>query len=180
VRYSNHQEIARRQSISERPNDQTRTRCALVPCVAYLQARRLTRAVEILARGAPDILAVALESDYGSHEAFTRTFGDQASLRHTPPPPKRLHRRTPNAAAVGASRLNAAMECCSACLLYLNRLTQRHWACSREAAIGQDRISRPAGSSFHPRGTATSAHKCAMHELGHARYVRPRVGFCAP
>src|ERR1044072_2372213 len=50
------------------------------PVMKYLRARRLTRAAETLARGAPDILAVALDAGYGSHEAFTRAFGDQFGL----------------------------------------------------------------------------------------------------
>lgn len=43
----------------------------------YLRARRLSEAARMLADGAPDILAVALEVGYGSHEAFTRAFRDQ-------------------------------------------------------------------------------------------------------
>jgi AraC family transcriptional regulator len=42
----------------------------------YVRARRLSRAARELARGAPDILSVALGSGYGSHEAFTRAFHD--------------------------------------------------------------------------------------------------------
>jgi AraC family transcriptional regulator len=45
--------------------------------IAYAQARRLSEAARKLAQGAPDILAVALEAGYGSHEAFTRAFRDQ-------------------------------------------------------------------------------------------------------
>jgi AraC family transcriptional regulator len=40
----------------------------------YVRARRLTEAARTLAAGAPDILQVALDADYGSHEAFTRAF----------------------------------------------------------------------------------------------------------
>ena len=43
----------------------------------YLRGRRLTEAARVLAQGAPDILTVALEAGYGSHEAFTRAFRDQ-------------------------------------------------------------------------------------------------------
>lgn len=43
----------------------------------YLRSRRLTEAARTLANGAPDILTVALDAGYGSHEAFTRAFGDQ-------------------------------------------------------------------------------------------------------
>ncbi len=43
----------------------------------YLRGRRLSEAAHALANGAPDILAVALDAGYGSHEAFTRAFRDQ-------------------------------------------------------------------------------------------------------
>src|SRR4051794_12000436 len=46
----------------------------------YLRARRLTQAAHALADGAPDILAVALDAGYGSHEAFTRAFRDFLGL----------------------------------------------------------------------------------------------------
>ncbi len=47
------------------------------PVTGYLRGRRLTEAARALAGGAPDILAIALEAGYGSHEAFTRAFRDQ-------------------------------------------------------------------------------------------------------
>jgi AraC family transcriptional regulator len=47
---------------------------------AYLRGRRLTEAAKALAAGAPDILSVALDATYGSHEAFTRAFRDQFGL----------------------------------------------------------------------------------------------------
>jgi len=42
--------------------------------MGYVRARRLAIAARRLAAGAPDILAVALDAGYGSHEAFTRAF----------------------------------------------------------------------------------------------------------
>ncbi len=48
--------------------------------VKYLRARRLAQAARVLADGAPDILSVALDAGYGSHEAFTRAFRDQFSV----------------------------------------------------------------------------------------------------
>src|SRR3981189_3151861 len=42
----------------------------------YVRARRLSKAARALANGAPDILNLALDADYGSHEAFTRAFRD--------------------------------------------------------------------------------------------------------
>lgn len=41
---------------------------------AYVRARRLSRAARKLIDGAPDILTLALDSGYASHEAFTRAF----------------------------------------------------------------------------------------------------------
>jgi AraC family transcriptional regulator len=46
----------------------------------YVRGRRLTEAARTLAGGAPDILTVALDAGYGSHEAFTRAFRDQFGL----------------------------------------------------------------------------------------------------
>ena len=42
----------------------------------YVRARRLSKAARALAAGAPDILSLALDADYSSHEAFTRAFRD--------------------------------------------------------------------------------------------------------
>jgi AraC family transcriptional regulator len=48
--------------------------------MGYVRGRRLTEAARTLSRGAPDILRVALDAGYGSHEAFTRAFRDQFGL----------------------------------------------------------------------------------------------------
>src|SRR5882762_5684874 len=53
------------------------TGCSIV---RYVRGRRLTEAARTLAGGAPDILAVALDAGYNSHEAFTRAFRDQFGL----------------------------------------------------------------------------------------------------
>jgi AraC family transcriptional regulator len=53
------------------------TGCALA---SYVRARRLSLAARALSGGAPDILAVALDAGYGSHEAFTRAFRQQFGL----------------------------------------------------------------------------------------------------
>jgi AraC family transcriptional regulator len=45
--------------------------------MGYVRARRLSEAARILARDGGDILAVALDAGYGSHEAFTRAFREQ-------------------------------------------------------------------------------------------------------
>jgi AraC family transcriptional regulator len=46
----------------------------------YVRGRRLTEAARMLANGAPDILTVALEVGYSSHEAFTRAFRDHFGI----------------------------------------------------------------------------------------------------
>ena len=48
----------------------------------YARGRRLTEAARALAAGAPEILAVALDAGYGSHEAFSRAF--RAQFGRTP------------------------------------------------------------------------------------------------
>lgn len=48
----------------------------------YLRGRRLSVAARALADGAADILALALETGYGSHEAFSRAF--KAQFGRTP------------------------------------------------------------------------------------------------
>ena len=48
--------------------------------MAYIRSRRLSEAARALAAGAPDILSVALDWGYGSHEAFTRAFREQFDL----------------------------------------------------------------------------------------------------
>ena len=47
------------------------------PIMRYARGRRLTEAAKALASGATDILTLALEAGYGSHEAFTRAFREQ-------------------------------------------------------------------------------------------------------
>jgi AraC family transcriptional regulator len=47
---------------------------------SYIRGRRLTEAARELANGAPDILNVALDAGYGSHEAFTRAFREHFGL----------------------------------------------------------------------------------------------------
>ncbi len=46
----------------------------------YLRARRLCEAARQLAGGADNILTVALDAGYGSHEAFTRAFREEFGL----------------------------------------------------------------------------------------------------
>jgi len=51
-----------------------------LPVMRYVRARRLTEAARALVGGAPDILELAVDADYGSHEAFTRAFRDHFGI----------------------------------------------------------------------------------------------------
>ena len=46
----------------------------------YMRGRRLSEAARVLSNGGSDILTVALDFGYGSHEAFTRAFRDQFGI----------------------------------------------------------------------------------------------------
>lgn len=48
--------------------------------IKYLRSRRLSQSAQVLADGAPDILSVAFDAGYNSHEAFTRAFRDEFSI----------------------------------------------------------------------------------------------------
>jgi AraC family transcriptional regulator len=96
----------------------------------YVRARRLSAAAEALAGGAPDILDLALETGYGSHEAFSRAF--RAEFGATPetvrrqasteelPMTKPLKLSQGNDAALAPPRFEAG-----AAMLFVG-LSQRH------------------------------------------------------
>ena len=46
----------------------------------YVRGRRLSEAAKALSNGARDILSIALDANYSSHEAFTRAFRDEFGL----------------------------------------------------------------------------------------------------
>ncbi len=72
----------------------------------YVRGRRLTEAARVLAAGAPDILPVALDVGYGSHEAFTRAFRDQFGLT---PEAVRERRHLDNLPLVEAIRMDESL-----------------------------------------------------------------------
>jgi AraC family transcriptional regulator len=74
--------------------------------MGYVRGRRLTEAARSLANGAPDILTVALDSGYGSHEAFTRAFRDQFALT---PEMVRAQRRLCNLSLVEPTKLDETL-----------------------------------------------------------------------
>ena len=77
------------------------------PITRYARGRRLTEAAKVLASGATDILTVALESGYGSHEAFTRAFRDQFGRT---PESVRAQRHLDNIELVEAHTMNEAVN----------------------------------------------------------------------
>jgi AraC family transcriptional regulator len=72
----------------------------------YVRSRRLTEAARSLSAGASDILSVALDAGYGSHEAFTRAFRDQFGLT---PESVRAQRHLDNLALVEAIKMNETL-----------------------------------------------------------------------
>lgn len=72
----------------------------------YVRGRRLTEAARYLAAGAPDILTVALDAGYGSHEAFTRAFRDRFGLT---PEAVREQRRFDNLPLTEAIRMDETL-----------------------------------------------------------------------
>jgi len=72
----------------------------------HVRGRRLTEAARHLAAGAPDILTVALDAGYGSHEAFTRAFRDQFGLT---PEAARAQRHLENITLVEPIRMDEAL-----------------------------------------------------------------------
>jgi AraC family transcriptional regulator len=72
----------------------------------FVRGRRLTEAARSLAAGAADILAVALDAGYGSHEAFTRAFRDQFGLT---PEAVRARRHLDNLALVEPIKMDETL-----------------------------------------------------------------------
>jgi AraC family transcriptional regulator len=73
-------EIARACHVSPFHLTRSFAACMGISLMRYVRGRRLTEAARKLASGVGDILGVAIENGYGSHEAFTRAFRDQFGL----------------------------------------------------------------------------------------------------
>ena len=74
--------------------------------INYVRGRRLSEAARSLANGAPDILAVALDAGYGSHEAFTRAFRERFGLT---PEAVRAQRHLDNIALVEPIKMDQTL-----------------------------------------------------------------------
>lgn len=68
------EEVARACCISQYHLTRAFTEVFGISLMKYARLRRLSEAAKLLAAGTPDILSLALEYGYGSHEAFTRAF----------------------------------------------------------------------------------------------------------
>jgi AraC family transcriptional regulator len=75
-------EIAKRCDVSRFHLAHAFGEAAGMPVMEYVRRRRLTEAAYALASGASDILDLALDIGYGSHEAFSRAF--KAQFGRTP------------------------------------------------------------------------------------------------
>jgi AraC family transcriptional regulator len=74
--------------------------------IGYVRGRRLTQAARSLADGASDILSVALDCGYASHEAFTRAFRNQFEVT---PEAVRARRSLDNVGLVGPVRIDSVL-----------------------------------------------------------------------
>ncbi len=72
----------------------------------HVRGRRLTAAARQLADGAGDIMGVALDAGYASHEAFTRAFREQFGMT---PEQVRAQRHTGNITLVEAIRMDETL-----------------------------------------------------------------------
>jgi AraC-like DNA-binding protein len=78
------------------------------PALRYTRSRRLSEAARALAKGAPDILSIALEAGYNSHEAFTRAFREQFGFT---PESVRSQRHLNNIQLVEALKMRTFRSC---------------------------------------------------------------------
>jgi AraC family transcriptional regulator len=82
-----------------------------LPVMRYVRGRRLSEAARVLAASGTDILDVALEFGYGSHEAFARAFREQfGTVPHRLREPQALERINLMEAVRMKTQTNATIE----------------------------------------------------------------------
>jgi AraC family transcriptional regulator len=82
-----------------------------LPVMRYVRGRRLSEAARVLAASDTDILGVALEFGYGSHEAFARAFREQfGTVPHRLREPQALERINLMEAVRMNTQTNARIE----------------------------------------------------------------------
>ena len=147
----------------------------------YVRARRLSEAARALAQGAQDILAVALQAGYGSHEAFTRAFREQF---HATPEMVRAQRHVGNLALVDAIKLDKTLSVpleppryaeLPAMLLVGLAARYRTQTCAGIPALWQRFLSHVApgtvvyGVCCNPDGAGSYDYLCAMQVADFSR-----------
>jgi len=145
------------------------------PLALYVRSRRLSRAAQALAAGAPDILAVALDSGYGSHEAFTRAFRQQFGLS-----PEQLRERghlegvdlmppvhLPGAADTAIAKPRVVRS--DAILIF--GLSERHQGSNARIPSQWDRFVPHLGRIDHQIGRDTFGVICNTDDAGTMEYV---------
>lgn len=144
----------------------------------YVRGRRLSEAARLLANGPPDVLAVALEYGYPSHESFVRAFRDEFGVS---PETVRLQRHLDGIELVEPARLDESR---------VVDLGTPSFVEGREfliAGIGRRHSVRaaPTGTPAQWRrfealvhripgrvGDVTFGARCNADEHGHVDYVR--------
>jgi AraC family transcriptional regulator len=144
--------------------------------IGYVRGRRLTEAARSLAGGAPDILTVALEAGYGSHEAFTRAFRDQFALT---PETVRAQRGTCNLPLVEPIKLDETplpdlrpvrFECGKPMLIA--GLSERYiWESSKAIPAHWQRLVPYLGTIPRRRGTTTFGVSYNSDDEGNFDYI---------
>lgn len=142
----------------------------------YARRRRLSEAAARLAEGAPDILAVALDCGYNSHEAFTRAFKEAFAMT---PDQVRVQGHTDNLTLTEAIAMTAASTIKleaprreSPGPLYLAGLVERYHCDSIAGIPGQWERVQPYLSALAPRSGDAAYGACFnFDEEGHFDYM---------
>ncbi len=146
--------------------------CALA---SYVRARRLSEAARRLADTAPDILTVALDAGYGSHEAFTRAFRQQFELTPDAVRERRsvagLHLQEPirmtdsTSASINPPRIVRGDD------LLIFGLSQRYQRSNAGIPSQWDRFLPHLGHIAHQAGDETYGVICNTDESGSIDYI---------
>ncbi len=145
------------------------------PLAHYVRARRLSRAAESLAAGAPDILSLAVGTGYGSHEAFTRAFRQQFGLA-----PEQLRERRHLEGVVlmnpihlpdTADRTLAPPRIVRSDALLIFGLSERHAGTNARIPSQWDRFVPYLGTLANQIGRDTFGVICNTDDAGEMEYV---------
>ena len=144
--------------------------------ISYVRGRRLTEAARSLANGAPDIMTVALDAGYGSHEAFTRAFRDEFRLT---PEAVRAQRHLCNLELVEPIKLDETLIVDLKATRFENGkplliagLGERYtWETSKAAPAQWQRFASYLGNISRQVGRATFGVACNGDDDGNFDYI---------